>query len=184
MNPLVSALRIIVKFLEKETIDYMIIGGIANSIYGNPRQTFDIDIKIDFDENRVENFLSKLASVGRLVPDDPLEFFKKHAVLPVDVKSVRIDLIMAGLAYEKEAINRSVKKSLFGISAKVTTVEDLIIQKSISTRDKDWMDIAELIRIQSENIDWEYVLKYIDELAEFLSDPTISEKIKVIKNEI
>ena len=30
-------------------IPYMIIGGIANSIYGNPRQTFDIDIKVQVD---------------------------------------------------------------------------------------------------------------------------------------
>jgi hypothetical protein len=54
MNPLVKALHAFVEFLEKEQIDYMIIGGIANSIYGNPRQTFDIDIKINLEEIEIE----------------------------------------------------------------------------------------------------------------------------------
>ena len=183
MNPLVQALRIIVNFLEKEKIDYMIIGGIANSIYGNPRQTFDIDIKINIEENKLADFIATLPSVGRVVTDDPLDFVMKHAVLPVDIESVRIDLIMAGLDYEKKAINRSVQKNLYGILAKVTTIEDLIIQKSISTRTKDWLDIAELIQLQHKNINWDYLLKHVDELAEFLSDPTISERIKVIRNE-
>jgi hypothetical protein len=184
MNPLVEALHKIVEFLKMEKIDYMIIGGIANSIYGNPRQTFDIDIKIDLDEIEFDAFSAKLAAVGKLVPDDPLEFIKKHNVLPIDIHSVRIDLVIAGLDYEKEAINRSVQKDLFGIKAIVTTVEDLIIQKSISTRDKDWLDITELIHLQYKNINWDYLLRHIDELAEFLSDPAISEKIREIRNEI
>jgi hypothetical protein len=31
----------------------MVIGGIANSIYGRPRQTFDIDIKIAIEETQL-----------------------------------------------------------------------------------------------------------------------------------
>jgi agmatine/peptidylarginine deiminase len=60
----------------------------------------------------------------------------------------------------------------------------LIIQKSISTRDKDWLDITELIHLRNKKIKWDYLLKHIDELAEFLSDPAISEKIREIRNEI
>jgi hypothetical protein len=184
MNPLVQALHTIVNFLEKEKIDYMIIGGIANSIYGHPRQTFDIDIKINLDEIEFDAICTKLETVGKLVPNDPLDFIKKYNVLPVDIHSVRIDLVIAGLDYEKEAIKRSVCKNIFGIKASITTVEDLIIQKSISTRDKDWLDITELIHLRNKKIKWDYLLKHIDELAEFLSDPAISEKIREIRNEI
>lgn len=43
---LIESLSEIVEFLKINKIPYMIFGGIANSIYRNPRQTFDIDIKI------------------------------------------------------------------------------------------------------------------------------------------
>ena len=46
---MIKALKIIIGKLTQMHIPYMIIGGIANSIYGNPRQTFDIDIKVQVD---------------------------------------------------------------------------------------------------------------------------------------
>ena len=44
MNRLIKALTSITNWLEKMEIPYMVFGGIANSLYGNPRQTFDIDV--------------------------------------------------------------------------------------------------------------------------------------------
>ena len=46
---MIKALKIIIGKLTQWHIPYMIIGGIANRIYGNPRQTFDIDIKVQVD---------------------------------------------------------------------------------------------------------------------------------------
>jgi hypothetical protein len=183
MNPLVQAFQIIIQFLEKEKIDYMVIGGIANSIYGNPRQTFDIDIKIDLDQTKLNEFISQLNKIGNLVPEDPINFMNQHHVLPMDINSVRIDLVICHLAFEKAAIKRSVRKKLFAIEANVSSIEDLIIQKSISTREKDWFDIRELIQLQHVHIDWDYLLKHVAELSDFLSDPTIMKRIRTFKNE-
>jgi len=183
MNPLVQAFQIIIKFLEEEKIDYMVIGGIANSIYGNPRQTFDIDIKIDLDEQNLKKFITQLKTVGKLVPKDPVDFVNQHNVLPIDIQSVRIDLVMGRLAFEKAAIKRGIRKKLFGVEANISSVEDLVIQKSISTREKDWFDIRELIQLQRGKIDWDYLFKHIGELSDFLSDPTINKRIRKFKNE-
>ncbi len=46
---MIKALKIIIEKLTKLHIPYMVIGGIANSIYRNPRQTFDINIKVQVD---------------------------------------------------------------------------------------------------------------------------------------
>ena len=183
MNPLVKALKITINFLEKQNIDYMVIGGIANSIYGNPRQTFDIDIKIAVDDNRLKDFIMNISSIGKPVPEDPLKFVKETAVIPVDIADVRVDFIRATLPYEWEAIKRGSKKNLFGVSARVTSVEDLIIQKSISTRLKDWSDINEIVKFQKTVIDWDYLLKHISDLAGFLTDPTIYERMISLKDE-
>ena len=162
----------------------MVIGGIANSIYGNPRQTFDIDIKIDLDKRIYKKFISQLTTIGNLVPEEPITFMNQHYVLPMDIDSVRIDLIIGHLAFEKAAIKRSIRKKLFGVDANVSSIEDLIIQKSISTREKDWFDIRELIQLQHVYIDWDYLLKHVGKFSDFLSDPTIIKRIRKFKNEI
>ncbi|MCK4558444.1 MAG: nucleotidyltransferase [Calditrichia bacterium] len=181
-NLLIEALHRMVIFLESQSIDYMVIGGIANSIYGRPRQTFDIDIKIAIEETQLADFIDVVSTIGTAVPDDPMAFIKETAVLPVDINHVRIDLILAKLPFEKEAIRHSVKKEIYGVLACVTRVEDLIIQKALSTREKDWMDIGEIIPVQAKNIDWDYLLSHIDQLSAFLADPSISERIRRLKN--
>ena len=47
----ITALQTITEFFDKRKIPYMVFGGIANSIHGNPRQTFDIDVKVQIDLN-------------------------------------------------------------------------------------------------------------------------------------
>ena len=183
MNPLVQALHIIVDFLEKEKINYTVIGGIANSIYGNPRQTFDIDIKIDLNEQRVKGFIDQLSTIGKLAADNPVAFLEETSVIPVDVEHIRIDLVRCQLPFEIEAIRRGKRKNIFSVDANVCTAEDLIIQKAVSVREKDWMDISAIVRLQNTQLDWEYLLHHIKDLSIFLDDPEILKRIEKLKNE-
>jgi len=172
-----------VMFLEKNKIDYMIIGGVANSFYGNPRQTFDIDIKFDLADNQLGDFLGGITEISRPAVPDPLQFLQETSVLPVDVDKVRIDLIRCGLLCEKEAIARAVWKKVLGLRAMVCTVEDLIIQKALSPREKDWMDIAAIITLHQKELDWDYLQRHLKELAAFLDNQDIWKRIEEIKNE-
>ena len=45
MNPLIDALRRLKEFLEAHGIPYMVIGGVANSVWGQPRYTHDGDTR-------------------------------------------------------------------------------------------------------------------------------------------
>ena len=46
MNPFSKSLGILIPLLEKHRIDYMVFGGAALSVFGCPRLTVDVDIKI------------------------------------------------------------------------------------------------------------------------------------------
>jgi len=174
-----KSLEIITGWLEKQQVPYMVFGGIANTLYGNPRQTFDIDIKISLPSNReINNFIDAIQSIATVLTENPLEFIAKTNVLPITVKRVRVDLVFARLPFEVEAINRSELKQAFGAAIHVCRVEDFILQKVISTRQKDWDDIATVIRLQKETIDWNYLLKHCNELSMFLSDSEILNKIE------
>ncbi len=183
-NLILQALQSIASFLEGENISYMVIGGIANSIYGNPRQTFDIDIKIYLGpDNTPESFIQKLIPIAKIIPHNPIQFISDTQVLPIELHGVRIDLILAGLPFEIEAINRSYYVNYLNVPIRICTIEDLIIQKAVSLRQKDWLDIATLIQTQKNNIDWKYLLQHCQELSDFLDRKDIFRKIKQFKDE-
>jgi hypothetical protein len=184
-NPLLLALAAITSWLKEQNISYMVFGGIANSVYGNPRQTFDIDIKIALDSAKpIETFIEKLGIIAEIIPQQPIQFIQDTNVLPVEVANVRIDLVFASLPFEIEAIRRSKSIMYFDIDLKVCTIEDLIIHKAISTRQKDWIDIEILIHDQRQIIDWPYLLKNCTELSDFLDRSEIIKNIRRLKDEI
>ena len=176
---LISALKVIINFLEKNKIPYMVIGGIANSMFGEPRQTFDIDIKIKIGEQiNIKELINKLKNISDFFTENPLSFAEKVRVIPIILEGTKIDLIFADLEYEQKAIKNSVRKKFDSININVCKPEDLIIQKSISEREKDWNDIKKIIEINRSKLDKKYILKYCTELSDWLSKPDLINKIK------
>lgn len=183
-HPLVHALRVIIHLLEEMKIPYMVFGGIANSIYGNPRQTLDIDIKIAVGSDAaIEKLISKIHEKGKVIPQNPSAFITETSVLPIDIEGVRVDLVFARLPFELEAIQRSRRIQYAGLDLPVCTIEDLIIHKVISERMKDWVDIETLIALHKNTLDWQYLMKHCEELASFLDRPEIVQNLKRLKNE-
>jgi Nucleotidyltransferase of unknown function (DUF6036) len=182
MNSLIQALQIIVRFFESQRIPYMLVGGLANSIYGIPRQTFDIDIKLVLEEHKSKEFFSELVKVAAIIPADPLTFLHDTGVIPVEIAGVRIDLVNATLPYEQESFRRIKKEKMFGIEVMVTSAEDLIIQKAISPRNKDWLDIEGIIENMGKNLDWTYILFHVKQLSGFLTDSGIYSRIEKLKD--
>ena len=115
-NRLLLALESIVSWLDKQRVPYMIFGGIANSIYGSPRQTFDIDIKISVPaENDKTDFIEQLRTVAVLLPENPIQFIAETSVLPVTIGSVRIDLVFAQLPHSKNRQSREARLNGFSL---------------------------------------------------------------------
>ncbi len=182
-NNLSSALKDIALFFEKWEIPYMVVGGIANSIHGEPRFTYDIDIKIKFiSKENVNNLIENLRKYFIIKTENPEEFIDSTMVLPIESNNIKIDLIFATLPYEIAAIDNSGVSEFEGIKINVCTAEDLIIQKCISVRQKDWMDIEGIINKNRKTLKWEYVLNTAKELSEWISDNTIFERILNMKN--
>jgi len=183
-NDLLKALQTIAIWFKREKIPYMIFGGIANSIYGNPRQTFDIDVKISLDPQAwLDRFVEKFKHIGKIIPEKPVQFIQDTHVLPVDVANVRINIFCVSLPFEIDAIRSSQEIDYLDIKIQVCTVEDLTIHKAVSTRQKDWIDIEALIFEQNTNIDWQYLLKKCEKLSDFLNQPEIIQNIRRLKDE-
>jgi len=117
--------------LEENNIPYMVIGGQAVLIHGEPRFTRDIDITLGIDTNQVERIF-KIAHELSLKPiEDATEaFVKRNALLPVEEQETKIviDFIFSFLPYERQAIQRARPIFIGTAPVRFATAEDTIIQ--------------------------------------------------------
>lgn len=182
MTGLEKALIEIASFLNRIKTPYMVIGGLANIFWGQPRSTFDVDITISVPEPEIAKTIKRLSGSFKVLTKVPLSFVKDTRVLPLETKNgYRIDLIFALLPYEEEAIKRATKKRVNRHWVRVCSIEDLIIHKIISTRNKDIEDVRQILSDQKKKIDRKYLEPKIKELAEILERPEI---VKFYKKEM
>lgn len=174
MGQLEDALRSVVSVLEELKLPYMLIGGMANLVWGEARTTQDIDITVQVDPPALPETVTRLMQVFRALPKNPLTFVRQTRVLPIVTKdSVRTDLIFAELPYQEQAIRRARPVALGGVMVQVCTPEDLIIHKIISERAKDLDDVKGIVRIQGSRLDRAYLDSLVLGLAIDLERPEI-----------
>jgi len=179
MNPLERALIDLAGNLSGNNIPYMIIGGMANAVWGEPRATIDIDVTIWLDEENTDRIVPILSESFHLLVHDPLKFILDTNVLPMESRNgVRVDLIFGRLPYEKEAIGRSVEIDIEGVPVRFCTPEDLILHKIISEREKDINDARGVAIRRMKSLDLSYLESRIQELSNALEKPEILESWK------
>jgi len=176
MSILEQALTELANILSINKISYMIIGGMANAVWGEPRATIDIDATIWLSEKEIDRIASVLSSYFLPLVHDPSAFILDTNVLPMKSKDgVRVDLIIGRLPYEKEAIERSVEIIIKGVPVRFCTPEDLILHKIISEREKDINDIRGIAAHCIKKLDLEYLDPRIRELSSAMERPQILE---------
>lgn len=174
MNDLEQAVGDMTRFLEDRHVPYMVIGGIANLVWGEPRSTLDVDLSVLVEEADWPRIIGDLRRAFHVLPKDPLPFLRETHVLPVKTDAgVRIDLLWAQLPYEHKAIARATVEEIAGQRVRVCRPEDLIIHKIISERVKDREDVRAIIRRQGSRLDRHYLTKHIRTLAAALDQPEL-----------
>jgi hypothetical protein len=182
MSILEQALIDLAHILSINKIPYMIIGGMANAVWGEPRATIDVDATIWLGESEMDRIVPILSSYFHPLVQDPSAFILDTNVLPMKSKDgVRVDLIFGRLPYEKKAIERSVEISIEGVPVHFCTPEDLILHKIISEREKDMNDVRGIAVHCTKKLDLEYLDPRILELSSSMERPKIWEFWKELK---
>jgi hypothetical protein len=177
MTLLEQAVVGIAQILESLRIDYMLVGGIANAAWGEPRATLDVDVTISVDPDRIPSTIESLERSYRSAVPDPVRFVRDTRVLPLDTPDgVRIDLIFALLSFELEALRRATTVQFANRDVRVITPEDLILMKIISERPRDLADAEAISRRRLNALDRDYLDPRIREFATALERPTILTK--------
>jgi predicted nucleotidyltransferase len=170
----VDALRQVDAFLKALGIPYIIIGGIANAVRGEPRTTHDADLKVLVKGMTIAQFRA-LAEVQFKPYRRPwLGQAESALVISVEVApDMIVDLLAAVLPYEEQAIQRAELIYFEDLLLPVCTAEDLIIHKAIANRTKDWQDIDGILLRQRGKLDVAYVRDWVAQFAEALEKPEL-----------
>ena len=155
-------LRHLVDFLEEAVVDYAVLGGIAVSIYSEPRMTQDIDLNIVLGMNDLKRVLGKIpkirfsagtSNINKFVNETgvvPMRFFKNGV-------AGKFDFIIAQNPIEFAGIKRAHFKKILDVRVKIVTAEDLLLHKLLSDRPRDREDARGIILRQGEKLDLKYV---------------------------
>jgi hypothetical protein len=160
-----------ISFLENKGYRYAIIGGIALSEWGFVRITRDVDVKVlvpDMDYATVRELLRAAFPIRARahVPENPL-------IVAVEIEGVIVDFLLALPGYEELIIERAVQRDLGSWLAWICSAEDLIIQKVVAGRGKDWPDVEALLIEQHGRLDEPYIEEWLSQFAEALEEPQL-----------
>jgi hypothetical protein len=132
---LLGALADLVKWLESAQISAMVIGGVASSFLGRPRLTQDVDALVILPESKWDAATEAARNFG-IVPriDQVVDFARQSRVLLLKhaQSDIAIDVILGGLPFEQEAVDRARAHRVGDITVRLPRVEDLIIMKVIA----------------------------------------------------
>lgn len=151
--------------LDDAGIAYMVIGGQAVLLYGEPRLTRDVDLTLGVAPDRLADVLAVAEAAGLQPLVDPEPFVAETLVLPCeDVESgIRADLVFSLPGYERSAMERTSAATVGGVAVQFASVEDLMVLKLVAGRPRDLEDVRGVL-VRQPGADLGYVRRW---LAEF-----------------
>ncbi len=154
--------------LNKSNVPYLIIGGQAALIYRDARFTNDVDITLGIgseDFNIIIDLSNELNF--KILAKNPYEFVRQTLVLPVydEENDYRIDFIFSYTQFEKDAISRANIIDFEGVDINFASLEDLIILKIFSGRNKDLDDVKNIIK-KNKNYNSKMIIENLKELGD------------------
>jgi Nucleotidyl transferase of unknown function (DUF2204) len=171
---LLEALRALAAALRQIKAPGMIIGGIAVIARGVPRLTVDADATVWGEEIGLDDLVEILGR-HQIVPriKDALDFARRRQVLLLrhDPTGTPIEVSIAWLPFEKEALEKATPVRFAGIEIPVVSAEDLVIYKTLAWRDQDRSDVERLMVVHSKTMNLERIRSFVEQFAQILEDP-------------
>ncbi|MEQ9481236.1 hypothetical protein [Coleofasciculus sp. F4-SAH-05] len=153
-------------------IPYYITGGIAAIAYGEPRTTQDLDLVIGISPTDIDRLTDALSECGFYVPGvDDVKLGRMRTLQITDMESIsRADLLITGteefdrLKFERRRVIEFEDTRLYFASP-----EDVILSKlrwrQHSGSDKQWRDVLAVLKVQAEQLDFDYLWEWAENLG-------------------
>lgn len=162
-NILLIVLEKLVRLSCKSKTKITLMGGIATSIFAQPRATYDIDGIISLKEEKLKDFLGLLRNSGfKFNQKQAVKFIKGLPLITFYYPRYKtyVDLFIAQNKFQYEVLKRARKIKLGRLNLSVISPEDLILMKLQTAREKDLEDIRKIILENAKRLDFVYLKKW------------------------
>jgi hypothetical protein len=168
-----SALRAVRDALTELQTPAMFIGGVAVIAHGVSRHTVDIDATVLAQRVSPER-LVEVGSHHQLIPRmaDAVAFARERQVLLLlhAPSQIPIDVSLAWLPFEEEALAASQTVDFGGVAILVPRPEDLLLYKLVANRPRDIEDAQTLLLLHGKRMDLTRVTEIVSQFCEALED--------------
>ena len=142
----------LLQLLEKNNVEYVLVGGYAVAFHGFPRFTKDIDVFFRNSKENVVKIKKTLIAFG--FPEEQLPdslFFDAGNIIQFGVSPLRVDIIneIDGVSFD-EAIKNRVRGKYGDLEVNFLGINELIKNKESSGRPQDLLDAKKLKGIQKK----------------------------------
>lgn len=176
MTGLEDAARQFVGLLEKLSVRYAIMGGLAVRVHALPRPTFDVDFTVALSREALADLYKEAENLGFSIPVGQLSgWVDQVRGLPVvklqlilSDRIIDLDMFLAETPFQRQLLERRQRYSAEGWDGWFVTPEDLVLLKLLADCPKDHADIADILFVQTV-LDEEYMRKWAIRLG--ISDP-------------
>jgi hypothetical protein len=160
----------VVEALEACEIPYMLVGSYSSNAYGVARATQDADFVIELGEKSILELAQRIAPAIRIDPQMSFETvtMSRRYIAEVVGTPFKIELFLLNDdPHNQERFRRRQRVPLLGRPVWIPSVEDVIITKLhwafLARRSKDRDDIHDVIAVQKDRIDWDYVHRWCEQ---------------------
>ncbi len=178
------ALADVARVLAKLDRPSAIIGGIAVISWGYARFTADIDCAICAPIEALTTLHETFEAAGFEAREaDAVAFARESLVLLLrhTATGVAVDVSLALLAFELEALKAAVPRKYGDIEIRVPRLEDLFVYKMIAARPKDLQDLRALLSLGYE-VDTDHVTSILGAFDEVLETDRRGEWLRLLKD--
>ncbi len=140
-------------------------GAIAYAYHAAPRATRDIDVNVFVPESDPAGALRVLAGIGVSVDIDR-DSARIHRDSQVRLRwgPVPIDLFFSALDFHDECRRRARTVPFGDADIPILSAEDLAVCKVAFNREKDWVDLREMLVVQGAAFDVAHTLGWLAEM--------------------
>lgn len=156
--------------LEAADAPYMLVGAHACNAYGVPRSTLDADFVVKLESESISKLCARLGDPFRVDPQEtfePMTGSTRHLVHVKD-SPFRIELFpLSDDPHDRERFAKRRAAAVWNRRVYHSTAEDMIVTKLhwpiLARRTKDTDDVRNVIAVQGDNLDWDYIHRWCEE---------------------
>lgn len=152
---------------DSHDVRYVVVGGLAATVHGAGRVTYDIDVVPEWSTDNLERLSDALRAAGAMLHPrgtaEPLEFaidatsLRRFEVSTWRTRLGDVDVIIGlptarrgRLARYGELAKRAHRREAFGITILVADLDDVIFSKEALGRESDLVALPELHRLREK----------------------------------